>query len=262
MAKKARVTRFSGAYWSDQIKDITVVGAGGIGSWLALNLARIGHNIFLIDDDRVDETNVTGGQMFMKKHINSYKVDCVSSICYEFGSGERSRIFPITARYEESSDLTQICISALDNMETRKKLFNDWLKLQEDGNNEEPYIFIDGRLTMEMFEIFAIQGGDAEAAKMYSKDYLFDDAESNALDCTTKQSTFSAMGIASFITATLCNYLSNAKMGASIREVPFYQRIYMPTFEQRVICSSSESRIAAKVVEGVPEESEVADEEK
>ena len=218
-----RTTRFSGLEWAEELKRIVLVGAGGIGSWTALNLSRIGHDLELIDGDSVDETNVHGGQMFRTKDIGKKKVSAVLEICREFGC--INDISAIDSMFEEDWDTNPITITGLDNMKARKLVFDRWV--EQHGDNKDA-LFIDGRLLAENMEVLAVQGGNEDQIANYKSEYMFTDDEVDELDCTTKQSTFSAMGISSLITATLCNFLTNRKLDFEMREVPFYQRLFYP----------------------------------
>lgn len=222
--------RFSGSDWYSEQKEILLVGCGGIGSWLALNLSRIGHSLSICDMDIVDISNVEGGQMFRKSDVGASKVDVVVRVCREFGC--TNSIDAMNYMYTKEAGSTQIVISGLDNMSARKEVFETWEKyissLSAEGSDLSECLLMDGRLTMEMFEIFTIRGNDEAAIEKYKKDHLFSDEESILLDCSTKQSTFGAMGIASFMTATLCNFLTNNKLGIEMREIPFYNRFYLP----------------------------------
>lgn len=181
-----------------------------------------------MDGDIVDETNVSGGQMFRRQDVDKFKVEAVSQICREFGCLED--IDSIPEMYTDELGTMDVCITGLDNMAARKQVFNQWL-----AGCSEKSVFIDGRLTMEMSEILCVQGNNPKQIKEYREKYLFSDEEANLENCTTKQSTFGAMNISSLITATLCNWLTNNKLGIDMRETPFYQRTYLPLFKQDVI---------------------------
>jgi len=58
-----------------------VVGCGGIGNWVALDLALSGcvKDLYLIDPDMVEESNLNR-TMFEYVDIGSYKVNCVARI--------------------------------------------------------------------------------------------------------------------------------------------------------------------------------------
>lgn len=234
-AEEIRVTRFSGADWADQLRDIIIVGQGGIGSWLTLNLSRIGHRLTTFDHDMVDQTNVHGGQMFRMQDIGKPKVSAVMEVCREFGC--EASIVPVGERYDGTMGCFPIMLNGLDNMAARRITFEAWVEHIKELNPEElkNSIYIDGRLTMEMFEVFAIQGTNMYQIEEYLEQHLFSDEEAMLLDCTTKQSTFGAMGIASFMTATLCNFLTNCKLDMDFREIPFYQRVYFPAMDVKKV---------------------------
>lgn len=220
-------SRFSGADWADQIKEIIVVGVGGIGSWLVMNLSRIGHHVYLFDDDIVDDTNVNGGQMYTSKGVGKYKVNEIVRVCREFGA--TNSFYPLTNKYTEDSGVFPIMMSGLDNMAGRKLVYQEWKNEIAEGHTPpEDFLLVDGRLLMESCEIFTLKGNDKVGMERYEKEHLFDDSEVADLDCTTKQSTFGAMLIAALMTGILCNFLTNRKLGEDFREVPFYQRFHLP----------------------------------
>jgi molybdopterin/thiamine biosynthesis adenylyltransferase len=227
-------TRWSGAEWADRKNNILIVGAGGIGSWLSFSLSRIDHSIVLIDDDRVDATNVLGGQFFKRVHIDQFKANSVRNICREFGCNSVFQSVP--TKFNDESYLPgrfDVVISAVDNMKAREDLFK--LFCEKSSKSSQPMLFIDGRLTMEMYEVFAVEGNNPIQIEKYKADHLFPDEEADVLDCTTKQSTFAAMGIASLMTTLICNWNVNMKYELSIREVPFYTRHFLPILEVKTL---------------------------
>lgn len=252
MEKIIRPSRFSGADWATELKEIMLIGIGGIGSWLSLSLSRIGHELYLIDGDSVDETNVNGGQLYRTEDIGKKKVVAVAEICRSFGC--INQITCIGEMYSPTThDSLPIVISGLDNMKTRKEVFEAWLKQRnelsidykegDEFTGSSNFLLIDGRLLMETAEVFCIQGNNEEQIKEYKEKWLFDDSDVAELECTTKQSTFAAMGIAGMITATLCNWLTNRKLDIDFREVPFHQRMYYPAldFKKQEIDGNSSS---------------------
>lgn len=218
--------RWSGSEWADLTKDVLLIGTGGIGSWLTMSLSRIEHRLTIVDNDTVDQTNVTGGQLFKKSDINKKKVNAIQNVCQDMGC--TNEITPIDELYTKEMGSNPITITGLDNMKARKEVFEAWYA---DNKGNPDAILLDGRLSLETVEILAIRGDNEEQIKQYQENYLFSDEEASILDCTAKQTTFGAMNIASLMTATLCNFLTNRKLGVEIREVPFYLRMYLPLLE-------------------------------
>lgn len=222
-----RTTRFSGADWYSENSRISVIGQGGVGSWLSINLSRIGHELMLIDGDLVDETNVTGGQAYRNQDVGRYKVDAIRDLCREMGCV--NGIWTHEENFDDEIGLFPIVMTGLDNMKARKMVFDEWTRtLNRKGENKGEYLLIDGRLLMENMEVVCVQGDREDQIMEYREKYLFGDEEVAELDCTAKQTTFGAMIIAGIMTATLCNWLTNRKLGDDFREIPFYQRFYLP----------------------------------
>ena len=235
MGLKKRTSRFSGADWADELREITLIGAGGIGSWLALNLSRIGHSLTIWDGDNVDTTNVHGGQMYQTNQIGKSKVAACYDNCRAFGTV--APIDAIAAMFTEEDGVDSICMTGLDNMTARKIAFRAWRDTVAGGEdqNRKHALFMDGRLLMEFMEILTIPGDREDLMDEYEREFLFSDSEVEDLDCTTKQSTFSAMTISGLMTATLCNFLTNRALGFEVRDVPFHQKFFLPIFKQECI---------------------------
>lgn len=231
MSKTIRTTRFSDLDWASELKDIYIIGAGGIGTYTIFNLSRIGHSLVIFDNDAVDETNTIGGQLYRTKDIGRPKVMAIQEICREFGC--INSIDGIEDTFDANYDVEMpIVIMALDNMKSRKLVFNKWVEYVDKSFNKEDCLLIDGRLNAELYEIFTIKG-DKESIDNYAKNHLFDDAEVEELSCTAKQTSFMAMAIGAAITGTLCNFLTNRKLDTQFRETPFSQRFYLPIMDYK-----------------------------
>ena len=201
--------RFKDAPWyENSIKEkILVGGVGGIGSSAMYCLAKtIPAYYFIIDNDTVEEHNI-GTQFFSKKDFGTSKVDAVVKMVNDYSEARVSAL----GRKINSGDYLPITISAFDNMEARKQLFNQW-KIKE---NRE--LFIDGRLRASMYEVYVVTKGREEQYKAT----LFEDSEVEEDVCTFKQTSYFAMMIGSKITQVLVNYLTNKYANEDICVLPF-----------------------------------------
>lgn len=61
---KQSTVRFSEAYFYKPKVEVIILGLGGIGSWVALNLARLECNLHLFDYDVIDEVNLARNILF------------------------------------------------------------------------------------------------------------------------------------------------------------------------------------------------------
>lgn len=105
--------------------NITLIGAGSVGSFIALNLAKLGFcNIEIIDFDVVEEHNLPN-QFYRIKDIGKPKVEALKDIVSEFTG------FDLTIRNEKITkdsylelDENRIYVVSVDNMEARKTIYS------------------------------------------------------------------------------------------------------------------------------------------
>ena len=104
--------RFKDAPWFDPKGEIEVIigGAGGIGSWLALFLARQNVQISIFDMDTVEEVNL-GGQFFNNNDIGQTKVQAISDWCESF----TRNALDTNLEYTKDSPTHKYVFSCFDN---------------------------------------------------------------------------------------------------------------------------------------------------
>ncbi len=176
-----KVSRFKDALWFSPGLEIILVGAGGIGSYTALLLARQQAKIYLYDFDLIESHN-RGGQLYKTKDIGLTKTAAIANTIREFTEQEIVQC----GEFNSESAVLPIMISALDNMKTRKL-------------------------------IFAVTKGREEQYEAT----LFDDAEIPDQPCNYKATSHCGALIGSLIVATLNNYITNKVRELDLREVPF-----------------------------------------
>lgn len=210
--------RFTDATWFTylQQRPILVVGAGGIGSWVSLCLARIGCTVYLYDADRFEVHNM-GGQLVRSTDIGVNKVDAVKDIITSL-VGPSTKILVSSAMYSEDSPTNPIVISAVDSMAARKLLFDKWAKIY---GGKDDSIFIDGRLLAEDYQVYAVTKGRLGA---YTET-IIDDKLIPTENCSLKSTTHCSLGIASEIVGILSNFAANQvtmkDIGIGVRDIPF-----------------------------------------
>ena len=194
-------TRFSGATWFSTISGtfITIIGAGGIGSFTAFYLSRMCRFVKIYDRDTVDETNL-GGQLYTVEQIGMYKVQALRDTIARLGGS----INPYIGNFDYTQVLMDpIVIGAVDNMEARKTIFNAFIE------SNTCKLLIDGRLTADELQVFVIDKNNPEAIEEYKEKWLFDDKEAAETVCSFKQTTYMAGMIASIITNVVVNYTAH-----------------------------------------------------
>lgn len=209
------IVRFSDANWLKNTLDrVTIGGVGGIGSWVAFFLSRIGTPMLIYDFDTIDETNL-GGQLYGPKHVSMLKTSGIRDVMAELSDYYGATTLD---RFEENSVCDNIVFSCFDNMKTRKELFEAWCK--RPGKE----LFIDGRMLAESFQIYCVTPDKIED---YRKT-LFDDSEVPDLACSFKATSHCGAMIASNIISLYTNYLTNKNIGKKIRNLPFNINMEIP----------------------------------
>lgn len=91
---------------------VAVIGVGGVGSWVAINMALTGtKKIVLVDCDVVDGHNLNR-TLFKEKHIGGSKVSAVSELIIE--RRKNIEVVPIDKRIEECNDYEMSEITGCD----------------------------------------------------------------------------------------------------------------------------------------------------
>lgn len=215
--------RFSAAVWADKVQEKTIMfaGLGGIGSWSTLMLSRLQpKKLILFDGDSVDGSNL-GGQLFSKADVGSAKTTAMSNIIHNYSN--YYSIFAYNERITEQTEATDIMMSGFDNMDARKVYFKLWKMHVRSKPLEEraKCLYIDGRMSVEYFQVFCLKGDDDYGIRKYEKYHLFDSSEAEHEVCSLKQTSHIANMIGSVITNLFSNFVAN-EVVPFLRDLPEY----------------------------------------
>lgn len=204
-------SRFSGAEWYEEIqkKRIILGGAGGISSFVGFQIARMKpQSLIIYDDDIVEEANMSG-QMYSRNDIGKRKVRALMDIIQTYTN--TSGIYANPFRFTSMTEGGDIMMCGFDNMEARKTFFNVWYHHVMDKEPEERKncLYLDGRLSINVLQVFCLTGDDEYNMKKYREEYLFDDSEAEETICSLKQTTYMACMIGSFMVNLFTNWCAN-----------------------------------------------------
>jgi molybdopterin/thiamine biosynthesis adenylyltransferase len=202
--------RFKDAVWFSQLPPVTIIGAGGIGSWTALLIGRAGCPRLRICDPDIYETHNMSGQLVATNYLETNKAAALASLIKDLGCLDSIKPYGVIYSKLYSDD---VIISAVDNMAARKQIFDDWKA------RPTRKLFIDGRLLAEHYQIFCVLP-NSKAELEYEKN-LFLDSEVDEVPCSYKQTSHAAASIGAMITSFLINYTANIVEGVPIYLVPF-----------------------------------------
>lgn len=172
---------------NEQKTNIIVVGCGSTGSFITLNLAKLGFNsISVIDFDKVEGHNIPN-QFYRIKDIDKLKVDALKEIVKEFTDIEINTINQkIDENYNFDVDLNTLFIFCLDNIETRKTIYE---KIKD-----FPIKLIDTRLGGEGYQIYSVDLENEEEKKVYEENLKGETADA---PCGQKSVIYTILSIAS-----------------------------------------------------------------
>lgn len=187
---------------------ITIIGAGAIGSFTALTLAKMGFKDLLVydfDDIEIENMNC---QFYRFDDIGKNKALALFDLIKSFTGVE------IDARNEryESGQFKGIVISAVDSMATRKLI---WDNHKETATATK--LIIDPRMGAEYALAYAMNPMSEKDIASYEKT-LYSDEEGVQERCTAKSTMYTALALASHVCKIVKDYLCNDKRYARVME--------------------------------------------
>lgn len=223
-AVREELVRFSDADWFGKIQEkiIVLAGVGGIGSNMAVILAKLNPSaIYIFDDDTVESFNLAG-QFYSNEDIGKPKVEALAASVRKYTN--YSSIFALNRRFIPGEEIvSDIMVCGFDNMRARRDFFTAWKNHVDQLHDEEKKncLYIDGRLTADLFQIFCICGTDTFYMEEYVNKYLFNDFEAQREVCSYKQTGFLADMIGAFMVNLIVNFCANQVNPKRNMSLPF-----------------------------------------
>lgn len=193
---------------------VTVIGAGAIGSWVVLCLAKMGFlNIAVFDHDEVDIVNMSS-QFFGLKDIGTPKVLALRDRVKEMTG---TTITAIGERYVDMK-LKGVVVMAVDSMEVREKIF------KANQLNLGCKWIVDARMGSETALIFTFNPNSETDIEFYQNS-LYSDKDAIQERCTAKSTTYCAVVQSGLVVKTIRDVLTHKKymrnMTFSLKESDF-----------------------------------------
>lgn len=166
---------------------ITIIGCGGIGSWVTLALAKMGcPDISVVDFDVVEAHNLPT-QFFTPQDLYGHKSRKLADNVERF-TGIRPKHFAAMVPQEEVP-LKGLVISGVDSMAMRQEI---WEKIRQEPETEW---YIDGRMGATILELYTVKM-DSKSDIQYYESTLGSDFEAYPLPCTAQAIAFTVFGLA------------------------------------------------------------------
>ena len=190
---------------------VTLIGCGGIDSFSALALAKMGCvHLTIFDDDRVEEQNIPN-QLYRPDDVGRLKVECLADIIKSFtGTGIETRPERV-----QSQRLQGIVVSGVDSMEARRRIWDRSIRYKAGVA-----AYIDARMGAEVARIYTVRPADPDDVRSYERT-LYSDDEALQLPCTAQAIVYNSFGIAGLV----AGQVKRVAMGeAWKREIIFDQK--------------------------------------
>jgi molybdopterin/thiamine biosynthesis adenylyltransferase len=180
-------------------KDIGIIGAGAIGSWATLALVKMGcQKVKVYDFDIVGEENI-GSQLYSSTDVGKPKVQALQDKISLLTEGE-IRVEEVRIREEAIEEICShdFLILAVDNIETRKLIFNFLLAHKIIGSVGWAGMLIDARMAGNALEVYTIPFTNKERVEHYKKT-LFTPEEASPVLCSMRSVVYNVFIVGGLI---------------------------------------------------------------
>lgn len=137
-----------------------IVGAGAIGSFLTMTLAKMGaRNITVYDDDSIEDHNVSN-QLYPVRYVGTSKVEALENVAFAFGE---CHITKVNERWSnDNARDADVIIAAVDNMDVRIAMWAYY--------STHPWKFyMDGRMGAQVYYVYGVDRNSVKDIELYAK---------------------------------------------------------------------------------------------
>ena len=169
---------------------ITVIGAGSLGSWTVMGLAKLGFkNITVYDHDKVELHNLPS-QFYGPDNVSTEILSMLKVVALHrnvINLTENS--IQISGEFFRTQALSEIMICLVDNMAVRKQIFK-----RCEGNTLVK-AFIDGRMGGQTYRIYTIEPQKETDCRFYMN-HWYPDEQASQEECTARGVGYNAVSCA------------------------------------------------------------------
>jgi len=174
---------------SDLAFPVNLIGAGSLGSSIAVAVAKMGcSDITIFDADYVESHNLPN-QLYRIKDLNKRKVTALAEILHEY---VEAQITPVEENVVDQR-LRGIVISAVDSMSARQTIWDKCVRYRASVP-----LYIDARMGGEVGRVISLSPVSPGLVKRY-EETLFTDEESADVPCTAQTTIYATFGIAAIV---------------------------------------------------------------
>lgn len=183
-----------------ELLSVTIIGAGHLGSNIAVCLANMGIGeagsptvIRVYDKDNVEEANLPAS-LYGPSHVGMPKVEALSDVVRYMTGTE---IEGHNEFYKDQDIDTPIVVLAVDSLEARSKI---WEKIKD---NDKVKFIVDARSGKSIITIYALENSEEDASKEFVPSFS---RFALPLLCSEKAVAFNAMSVAGLVGGLVRSY--------------------------------------------------------
>lgn len=180
---------------------VTLIGAGSIGSTTALWLSKMGvQHLRIFDADTVEQHNWSN-QLFRQSDIGKFKVEALAEVLQDLADVEvESHI----ERYV-NQPLTEVVISGVDSMESRKAI---WKSVRL---NPDVKLYLDARMGLETLVVYAVHPQVREDRQAYVRS-LHSDESATQEPCTARTICYTPLMASSILCSMVKRFVNGEQL--------------------------------------------------
>jgi hypothetical protein len=177
---------------------ITVVGCGGIGSFVVLTLAKMGCRALTVyDDDRVEPHNIPN-QAYRLADVGRLKVEALAELVWEVAGAP----LQIRAERVRSQRLQGVVLTAVDTMAARHEIW-----LQGIRHRAAVPLYVDARMGAEVARVLTVRPADPDDIRRYETS-LYTDEEAVDVPCTAQAIVYTGFSVAGLVAGQIKKFLT------------------------------------------------------
>ena len=168
---------------------VTIIGAGGIGSPVALALAKMGcRSLTLYDPDRVEAHNLPN-QFYRVRDVGRPKVAALAEVLAEFAEADVRAVQEAVT----GQPLHGVVVSGVDSMASREQIWRGSIRYRP-----AVPIYIDARMGAQVCRVLTVRPVDPDDVRWYEST-LYPDEGANEEPCTARAIIYTTLGLASLV---------------------------------------------------------------
>ena len=180
---------------------LTIIGLGAIGSTCAVWLGKMGCvGITAYDPDVIQDHNWSN-QMYRDGDIGSLKASALIDVMEQFGGHTPNAV----AQRYVNQDLSEVVISAVDSMESRKII---WKSVRE---KSDVRLLIDARMGLETLVVWTVRPQVREDRVAYSQSLVPDD-QTLQEPCTARTVCYTPLMASSILCSLVKRFVNVEEM--------------------------------------------------